>query len=128
MTPTTLFLDWLQQYVDTSGYSMSRGMWVESSVNSGKKYVAVWINSGRAPVAGVVQYPQIRLIVAGTHGGRDKGETPAVELFADGILNSAIENPFSGCVTNIRPIGSIQGPYYTEAGRPWYEMNFEMII
>jgi hypothetical protein len=127
MTPTTLFLDWLQLYVDTAGYSMSRGMWVESSANSGKKYVAVWVNSGRSPVAGVVKYPQIRLIVAGTHGGRDKGETPAVETFANGILEAAISNHSSGCIANVRPMGSIQGPYYTDAGRPWYEQNFELI-
>jgi len=126
-TPADKFLDWLQIYVDTSGYSMSRGMWVEPDANSGKKYVAVWIQSGRSPVAGVVQYPNIRLIITGTRDGRKKGEAPAVEVFADGIINAAIEHHASGCIANVRPIGSIQGPYYTEAGRPWYELNFELL-
>lgn len=125
-TPAEKFLDWLQLHVTTTGYSMSRGMWVESEAASGKKYVAVWIQSGRSPVAGVVQYPQIRLIVTGTRDGRNKGESPAVETFADGILNAAIDNHNSGCIANVMPIGSIQGPYYTEAGRPWYELNFEL--
>jgi hypothetical protein len=127
-TPAEKFLDWLQLYVNTAGYSISRGMWSESAANSGKKYVAIWINSGRAPMAGEVQYPQIRVIVSGTVGGRDKGETPAVETFADGILNAAVNNHVSGCIANVRPSGSIQGPYYTDAGRPFYEINFELTI
>lgn len=125
-TPAEKFMDWLQLYVDTAGYSMSRGMWIESSETSGKKYVAVWIQSGRSPDAGVVQYPQIRLIVSGTRDGRAKGETSEIETFADGIINAAIDHHSSGCVANVRPMGSIQGPYYTEAGRPWYEINFEL--
>ena len=127
MTPTNAFLAWLQTYAATTGYSVSRGMWVESSTTSDKKYVAIWAQSGRAPVAGFVQYPQIRLIVSGTHGGRAKGETPAIEQYAHDIIEAALENSCTDDIANVVPMGGIQGPYYTAADRPFYELNFELI-
>lgn len=126
-TPAELFLDWLTTYVTTTGYNISRGMWLESDATSGKKYVAVWINSGRSPVAGVVQYPQIRVVVAGQRNGRALGETAEAETLAYGIIEAAISNHATGCIANVRPLGSIQGPYYTDAGRPFYELNLELI-
>lgn len=126
-TPAELFLDWLTTYVTTTGYSVSRGMWLESDANSGKKYVAVWINGGRPPIAGVVQYPNIRVVVSGRRNGRALGDTSEVEQLAYDIMEAAITDHATGCIANIRPLGSIQGPYYTDADRPWYQVEFELI-
>lgn len=125
-TPSDKFLEWLQSYVVTTGYSVSRGMWVESDANSGKKYIAAWINSGRAPDSGIVEFPQVRVIVAGRRNGRSLGDTPEVETLAHDIIQAAIQNYSTDCIANVRPMGSIQGPYYTDADRPWYEFNLEL--
>lgn len=123
-TPINLFRDWLEAYVSTAGYTISRGMWEETN-NSTKKFVAVWSNPGRSP-NGDIQYPQIRVIVTGRANGRALGDTEATELFAESLFDAAIEHFSTSCMVNIRPIGSIQGPYYTETSRPWYEINFEL--
>lgn len=123
-TPINLFRDWLEAYVSTAGYTISRGMWEETN-NSTKKFVAVWSNPGRSP-NGDIQYPQIRVIVTGRANGRALGDTEAAELFAESLLDAAIEQFSTSCMMNIRPLGSIQGPYYTDTNRPWYEINFEL--
>lgn len=123
-TPINLFRDWLEAYVSTAGYTISRGMWEETN-NSTKKFVAVWSNPGRSP-NGDIQYPQIRVIVTGRANGRALGDTEATELFAESLFDAAIEHFSTSCMVNIRPLGSIQGPYYTETSRPWYEINFEL--
>lgn len=123
-TPINLFRDWLEAYVSTAGYTISRGMWEETN-NSTKKFVAVWSNPGRSP-NGDIQYPQIRVIVTGRANGRALGDTEATELFAESLFDAAIEHFSTSCMVNIRPLGSIQGPYYTETSRNWYEINFEL--
>ena len=123
-TPINLFRDWLEAYVSTAGYTISRGMWEETN-NSTKKFVAVWSNPGRSP-NGDIQYPQVRVIVTGRANGRALGDTEASELFAEFLFDAAIEHFSTSCMMNIRPLGSIQGPYYTETNRNWYEINFEL--
>lgn len=123
-TPINLFRDWLEAYVSTAGYTISRGMWEETN-NSTKKFVAVWSNPGRSP-NGDIQYPQIRVIVTGRANGRSLGDTEASELFAESLFDAAIEHFSTSCLMNIRPLGSIHGPYYTETNRPWTEINFEL--
>lgn len=123
-TPINLFRDWLEAYVSTAGYTISRGMWEETN-NSTKKFVAVWSNQGRSP-NGEIQYPNIRVIVTGRANGRSLGDTEATELFAESMFDAAIEHFSTSCMMNIRPLGSIQGPYYTETSRPWSEINFEL--
>lgn len=123
-TPINLFRDWLEAYVSTAGYTISRGMWEETN-NSTKKFVAVWSDAGRSP-NGEIQYPHIRVIVTGRANGRALGDVEATELFIESLFDSAIANFETSCMLQIRPIGSIQGPYYTDTNRPWLEINFEL--
>jgi hypothetical protein len=123
-TPINLFRDWLELYVSTTGYTISRGMWEETN-NSAKKFVAVWSDSGRTP-NGEIQYPHIRVIVTGRANGRALGDTEGAELFAESLFDAALANFETSCMMQIRPIGSVQGPYYTETSRPWVEINFEL--
>jgi hypothetical protein len=126
-TPAEKFLDWLTLYVDSTGYTVSRGQWTETDATASKKFVAVWISPGRPPVAGVVQYPIIDVIVTGRRNGRALGDTPGVETFAHGIIEAAIEHHSTGCIASIHPRGGISGPKYTETDRPTYRMTFELI-
>lgn len=123
-TPINLFRDWLEAYVSTAGYTISRGMWEETN-NSTNKFVAVWSDPGRTP-NGDVQYPHIRVIVTGRANGRSLGDTEPAELFAESLFDAAVANFSTSCMMQIRPMGSVQGPYYTETGRPWVEINFEL--
>jgi hypothetical protein len=123
-TPINLVRDWLEAFVSTAGYTISRGMWEETN-NSTKKFVAVWSESGRTP-NGDVQYPHIRVIVTGRANGRALGDTEEAELFAESLFDAAIENFSTSCMMQIRPIGSVMGPYYTTTNRPWLEINFEL--
>lgn len=123
--PINLFRDWLETYVTTTGYSMSRGMWEEVN-NSAKKFVAVWSVGGRTP-NGPIQYAHVRVIITGRANGRALGDTEAAELYAQTLFDAAVEHYKTGCIMKIRPIGSIQGPNYTETNRPWVEINFELI-
>lgn len=124
-TPINLFRDWLEAYVSTAGYTISRGMWEESAANTGKKFVAVWSDGGRSP-NGEIQYPHIRVIVTGRANGRALGDTEPAELFAESLFDAAVENFSTSCMIQIRAIGSVMGPYYTETSRPWVEINFEL--
>ena len=123
-TPINLFRDWLEAYVSTAGYTISRGMWEETN-NSTKKFVAVWSDAGRSP-NGEIQYPHIRVIVTGRANGRALGDVEPVELFAESLIDAAIANFSTSCMMQIRPVGSIMGPYYTETNRNWNEINFEL--
>jgi len=123
-TPINLFRDWLETYVSTAGYTISRGMWEEAN-NPTKKFVAVWSDSGRTP-NGEIQYPHIRVIVTGRANGRALGDAEVAELFVESLFDAAIANFETSCMLQIRPIGSIMGPYYTETNRPWLEINFEL--
>lgn len=123
-TPINLFRDWLEAYVSTAGYTISRGMWEETN-NSTKKFVAVWSDAGRSP-NGEIQYPHIRVIVTGRANGRALGDVETVELFAESLIDAAIANFSTSCMMQIRPVGSIMGPYYTETSRNWNEINFEL--
>lgn len=123
-TPINLFRDWLEAYVSTAGYTISRGMWEETN-NSTNKFVAVWSDAGRSP-NGEIQYPHIRVIVTGRANGRALGDVEPTELFIESLFDAAIANFETSCMMQIRPIGSIQGPYYTETNRPWLEINFEL--
>lgn len=123
-TPINLFRDWLEAYVSTAGYTISRGMWEETN-NSTKKFVAVWSDAGRSP-NGEIQYPHIRVIVTGRANGRALGDVEPVELFTESLVDAAIANFSTSCMMQIRPVGSIMGPYYTETNRNWNEINFEL--
>lgn len=123
-TPINLFRDWLEAYVSTAGYTISRGMWEETN-NSTKKFVAVWSDAGRSP-NGEIQYPHIRVIVTGRDNGRSLGDTEPAELFAESLFDAAVANFSTSCMMQIRAVGSVMGPYYTETSRPWYEINFEL--
>jgi hypothetical protein len=123
-TPINLFRDWLEAYVSTAGYTISRGMWEETN-NSTKKFVAVWSDGGRSP-NGEIQYPHIRVIVTGRANGRALGDVEAVELFAESLIDAAVANFSTSCMMQIRPLGSIMGPYYAETNRNWNEINFEL--
>lgn len=123
-TPINLFRDWLEAYVSTAGYTISRGMWEETN-NSTKKFVAVWSDAGRTP-NGEIQYPHIRVIVTGRANGRALGDVEPVELFTESLVDAAIANFSTSCMMQIRPVGSIMGPYYTETNRNWQEINFEL--
>lgn len=123
-TPINLFRDWLEAYVSTAGYTISRGMWEETN-NSTKKFVAVWSDGGRSP-NGEIQYPQIRVIITGRANGRALGDVEPVELFAESLIDAAIANFSTSCMMQIRPLGSIMGPYYTDTNRNWNEINFEL--
>lgn len=125
-TPINLFRDWLEAYVSTAGYTISRGMWEEAAAGSaGKKFVAVWSDAGRSP-NGEIQYPHIRVIVTGRANGRALGDVEPVELFAESLFDAAVAHFETSCMIQIRAIGSVMGPYYTETSRPWYEINFEL--
>lgn len=123
-TPINLFKDWLEAYVSTAGYKISRGMWEEAN-NAGNKFVAIWSDQGRTP-NGEIQYPHIRVIVTGRANGRALGDTEPAELFAESLFDAAVANFQTSCMMQIRAIGSVQGPYYTETNRPWVEINFEL--
>jgi hypothetical protein len=123
-TPINLFRDWLEAYVSTAGYSLGKGMW-EETANAGKKFVAVWSEPGRTP-NGDIQYPHIRVIVTGRSNGKALGDVDPTELFAQLLIDTAIEHFSTSCMVNIRPLGSVQGPYYTETNRNWNEINFEL--
>lgn len=123
-TPINLFRDWLEAYVSTAGYTISRGMWEETN-NATKKFVAVWSDGGRSP-NGEIQYPHIRVIVTGRANGRALGDVESVELFAESLIDAAISNFSTSCMMQIRPLGSIMGPYYTDTNRNWNEINFEL--
>ena len=127
-TPAERFLDWLTTYVTTTGYTLSRGQWLETEATAAKKFVAVFIGAGRPPVAGFVQYPLIDVIVTGRSNGRALGDTPTVEQFAHDIIEAALENSWTDCIAFINPRGSITGPKFTETDRPTYRMTFELII
>lgn len=128
-SPADRFKEWLDDNVDTTGFSVTRGAWVESSAVSGKRFLAIVTSAGRSFDAGIVEYPVIRVIVSGIRDGRNvSGEVSKVEKLARDIIMAAVSDGTNACIAHIRPIGGISGPYFSEENRPIYELNLELVI
>lgn len=127
-TPIAELLQWIQMEPLSAGYVPSRGAWVESDANADRRIVSLIATGGRTP--GVIErYPQIRVGIFGRRGERNvAGAVADLEAFAEALMQRALVEFKSGCLTQIRPLGDITGPGYTLEDRPWYEINFEVIV
>ena len=128
MNITQEFYEWLQSYADLSGYQVSRGAFVESEENAGQRFIVLQSMGGRTP--GVIErYPAIRMLVMGSRYERQVSNgIVELENFASGLIGFANDNFKTDCFTQLRPASDIIGPGYTTEDRPWYELNFEIIV
>lgn len=122
------FYEWMRGYADLSGYEVSRGAFIESEDNASKRFIVLQAQGGRRP--GVVErYPAVRLLVMGSrHERQVSGGIIELEDFASGLIDYANNNFRTDCFSYLMPLSDIIGPGFTIEDRPWYELNFEIIV
>lgn len=122
------FINWLQSYSSLAGYQLSRGAFVESEDNADQRFIVVQNSGGRRP--GIVErYPQIRLLIIGSRYERQVSNgIKDIEDFASGLIDYSNENFKTDCFAQLMPMSDIIGPGFTVEDRPWYELNFEIIV
>lgn len=128
MNITQEFYQWLQGYASLAGYQVSRGAFVESDANADQRFIVLQSMGGRRP--GIIErYPFIRMLVLGSRYERQvSGGIVELEDFASGLIDYANENFKTDCFTQLRAASDIIGPGFTAEDRPWYELNFEIIL
>lgn len=128
MTPLESFVEWLEAVPAVSGYTLSRGMWQDDESAYQTRFIALMAGAGRAP--GIIErYPVVRVLVLGKRGERNvAGAVAELEAFANSLIEQAAAVPYTECLAQVRPIGDIMGPGYTTEDRPWYELNFQLIL
>lgn len=128
MTATDEVLAWIQAVPEFAAYVPSRGLWVESAALDDKRILALYGEGGGNP--GVIErYPRVRVLILGKRGERNvAGAVAELANHAEILAQRAFAEYRSGCLTQIRAIGDIIGPGYTAEDRPWFELNFELIV
>lgn len=128
MNPLDDFLAWIQAVPELAEYEVSRGAWVESEGLANKRVLALMNDGGPAP--GITERRlRVRVLLLGKRLERNvAGAVAAVEGHAHALVDRSMAEFKSGCLTQIRAISDIVGPGYTVEARPWYELNFELIL
>lgn len=123
MSPIDAFVAWVENKVQ--GYTLTRGLWRESSTKSGEKFLSIWMSPVGAP-SGDAARIIIRLVMTGRRQALH--DTVQVENDILALARAAVDDFRTACITNIRAMGLPNGPLYTEENRVYYELNFEMLM
>jgi hypothetical protein len=118
------FRNWVSSII--TGYVFSYGRWVEKSAIDTSRYCVVQAAGGSAPVLDA-RYPRFRVVLLGR---RNSGED-AHQLFndANALILSGIEGSSLPCgAANVRAMGEVTGPGFTQENRAWVQVDFEVIF
>lgn len=116
-------IEWLklQDLLSTAVYF--RGPWVDDSSNR-DKYMVSLAGSGGGGSSVFTRKQNIRVIMLGPIDGN----TQTLDQIAAATLSRTITGDYTACgITQIEVIGGIIGPGITTEGRPWCEINFQLI-
>lgn len=123
MSPIDAFVAWVENKVP--GYTLTRGLWRESSVKSEERFLAIWMSPVGAP-SGDAAKINIRVVMTGRRQAPQ--DTKQVENATLALASAAVDDFRTACITNIRALGLPNGPFYTDENRVYYELNFEMLM
>lgn len=126
--PVADLLTWIQAVPELAAYEPSRGAWVESESLANKRIVVLVAEGGPKP--GVIErMMRVRVLLLGKRLERNvAGAVVEIENHANALMNRTLAEYKSGCLTQISAISDIIGPGYTVEGRPWYEINLQLVI
>lgn len=122
MSPINSFVAWVEDKVQ--GYTLTRGLWRESSTKSREKFLSIWMSPAGAP-SGDAARIIIRLVMTGRRQALH--DTVQVENDILALASATVDDFRTACITNIRTMGLPNGPFYTEENRVYYELNFEIL-
>lgn len=117
MTEWLKLQDWLSSAV------YFRGPWIEDK-NNKDKYIVSLAGSGGGGQGVFTRKQNIRIIMLGPI----KGNSQTLDNIAKSMLSRLIGDDYQACgIAQIELIGGIIGPRITTEGRPWCELNFQVI-
>ncbi len=118
------FTDWLKVVVG-DGYLYSRGMWIDSPSVNGAFIASVQQMGGSAPDVEdrVIRF---KVILLGPRDGRK--HVVAVEQTMESLAQAALGDSSPCGAASVRAVGEAVGPGYTSENRPWYSLDFEVLL
>lgn len=126
--PLSDLLAWIQAVPELSSYVPSRGAWVESDSLADRRVLALIQEGGPKPDVSS-RTLRVRVLLLGKRMERNTaGAVVEIENHAHALMARTFAEFKSGCLTQISAISDIVGPGYTAEGRPWYELNFSLIL
>jgi hypothetical protein len=125
MNPLDALREWF--LVDTlfADFEFCRGGWRDTPGNKAKCLAAMIGQGGGGPL-GSINWQSVRVVLLGPVDG--KAQQVAVEDAALSTMHR-LETDFQACgIAHIKLQGGIIGPGTTAENRPWYELNFSLML
>lgn len=110
---------WLETLPELAGWRYSLGAWSDDA----GPVIAIWRDGGRLDVD--ERIANVRLVLAGQRNTRTGA---AALLLAAEAIYTGCRSACIGEAVRVLPRGDIVGPGYTDDGRPWAEVNLELLI
>lgn len=116
-------LNWLEAHNFTAGYMVQKRFWNDADGNEASRYLILQQTGGGASDEGVLR-DYFRIIIL---SGQNDNDVDSVELHADSIRQTMLDEYKTNCIINMAPIGGLP-VVKTEEGRWLFEINFQSII
>lgn len=118
------FIEWVKATVGQE-YLYSRGMWIDSPAVNDKFIASVQQMGGSAPDV-EDRIIRFKVILLGPRDGR-KHVIP-VEQTMESLAQAALGDSSPCGAASVRAVGEAVGPGYTSENRPWYSLDFEVLL
>lgn len=116
-------IEWLKVEQALTEAVYFRGPWVDDTSNL-EKYMVSLAGSGGGGSSVFTRKQNIRVIMLGPIDGN----TQTLDDIAASTLRRTTSGDYKACgIAQIEVIGGIIGPGITTEGRPWCEINFQLI-
>ncbi|MFM9867045.1 phage tail termination protein [Achromobacter xylosoxidans] len=118
------FVEWVTSIVGP-GYLYSRGMWVDSPAVHGDFIASIQKMGGPEPDV-EDRRPRFKVILLGPRDGRK--HAISVEQTMESLAQAALGDSSPCGAASVRAVGEAVGPGYTSENRPWYSLDFEVLL
>jgi len=118
------FVDWVKATVGQD-YLYSRGMWVDSPAVHEAFIASVQQTGGSDPDVEDRRL-RFRVILLGPRDGRK--HVTQVEQTMESLAQAALGDSSPCGAASVRAVGEAVGPGYTSENRPWYSLDFQVLL
>lgn len=117
------FRDWVRTAI--TGYAFAYGQWVETSAVDSNRYCVVQGAGGPGPVVDT-RYPRFRVVLLGRRNAREDAQQVIAD--ANALILAGMGDSLPCGAANVRAMGEVSGPGFTQENRAWCQVDFEVIF